>query len=87
MEQPGWLGSLRVAGLFMSGVVVGSLGSGIMEQKFAVGSSAGTYALIMAHFGTFWQHKISLQQGNYIKIQYWTNFPALGLNFKLRALL
>ena len=52
MEQPGWLGSLRVAGLFMSGVVVGSLGSGIMEQKFAVGSSAGTYALIMAHFGT-----------------------------------
>ena len=52
MEQPGWLGSLRVAGLFMSGVVVGSLGSGIMEQKFAVGSSAGTYALIMAHLGT-----------------------------------
>ena len=51
MEQPGWIGKLRVAGLYMSGVIVGALGSGISEQKFAVGSSAGTYALIMAHLG------------------------------------
>ena len=51
MEQPGWHGKLRVAFLYFSGVIVGALGSGICEGKYAVGSSAATYALIMAHLG------------------------------------
>merc|ERR1711935_738187 len=65
MEQPGWLGTLRVAGLFVSGVFVGALGSGISEQKFAVGSSAGTYALIMAHFASIilnWEDEKNLER-------------------------
>merc|ERR1712008_106139 len=50
MGQPGWKGSLRVAGLFMAGIIVGGLGAGVAEQdKYLVGSSPGTYALIMAH--------------------------------------
>ena len=61
MEQPvdlhlkiwffNWRGKLRVAFLYFSGVIVGALGSGICEGKYAVGSSAATYALIMAHLG------------------------------------
>ena len=52
MGQPGWKGSLRVAGLFMAGIFVGGLGAGIAESdKYLVGSSPGTYALIMAHIG------------------------------------
>jgi hypothetical protein len=53
MEQPGWRGKLRVAFLYFSGVIVGALGSGICEGKYAVGSSAATYALIMAHLGKY----------------------------------
>jgi len=50
MGQPGWKGMLRVAGLFMAGIVVGGLGAGVAEHdKYLVGSSPGTYALIMAH--------------------------------------
>ena len=52
MAQPGWKGSLRVAGLFMAGIFVGGLGAGVAEHdKYLVGSSPGTYALIMAHLG------------------------------------
>ena len=52
MAQPGWKGSLRVAGLFMAGIFVGGLGAGVAEyNKYLVGSSPGTYALIMAHLG------------------------------------
>ena len=52
MGQPGWKGCLRVAGLFMAGIFVGGLGAGIAEHdKYLVGSSPGTYALIMAHLG------------------------------------
>ena len=53
MEQPGWSGKLRVCCLLVSGVIVGGLGSGICEQAYAVGSSGGTYALIMAHLGRY----------------------------------
>ena len=52
MGQPGWKGSLRVGSLFMAGIFVGALGAGISERsKYLVGSSPGTYALIMAHLG------------------------------------
>ena len=52
MGQPGWKGCLRVAGLFMAGIFVGGLGAGIAEyDKYLVGSSPATYALIMAHLG------------------------------------
>ena len=54
MGQPGKKGSLRVAGLFMAGIFVGGLGAGVAEyDKYLVGSSPGTYALIMAHLGKY----------------------------------
>ena len=52
MSQPGWLGSLRIAGLYMAGVALGCLGATVAEPtKYLVGASAGVYALIMAHLG------------------------------------
>lgn len=52
MSQPGWLGSLRVACLYMAGVSLGALGASIVEpNKYMVGASAGVYALIAAHLG------------------------------------
>ena len=54
MSQPGWMGSLRVAGLYVAGIIVGGLGAGVSEQSsFLVGSSPGTYALIMAYIGMY----------------------------------
>ena len=54
MGQPGWKGSLRIASLFLAGIFVGGLGAGIAEpSKYLIGSSPGTYALIMAHSGTY----------------------------------
>ena len=52
MSQPGWLGSLRIASLYLAGVVLGGLGGTIIEpDKYLVGASAGVYALILAHLG------------------------------------
>ena len=52
MSQPGWLGSLRVGGLYMAGVVLGSLAASVIQPKnYLVGASAGVYALIAAHLG------------------------------------
>ena len=54
MGQPGWSGSLRVAGLYMSGVLLGSVGASCIQPKmFLVGASAGVYSLIAAHLGTY----------------------------------
>ena len=52
--QPGWMGSLRVAILYFSGVLLGSVGAScIQPNMFLVGASAGVYALITAHLGNF----------------------------------
>ena len=52
MSQPGWLGSLRVAALYMAGVILGCLGATCVEpNKYLLGASAGVYALILAHLG------------------------------------
>ena len=52
MSQPGWLGSLRVAALYMAGVILGCLGATCVEPtKYLLGASAGVYALILAHLG------------------------------------
>ena len=52
MSQPGWLGSLRVAALYMAGVILGCLGATCVEpSKYLLGASAGVYALILAHLG------------------------------------
>ena len=51
--QEGCLGSLRVAVVYITGIVVGGLGAGIADQEQLVGSSPGTYALLTAHLGTF----------------------------------
>jgi rhomboid-related protein 1/2/3 len=52
MSQPGWLGSLRIAGLYMAGVILGALGASVVQpEKYMVGASAGVYALITAHLG------------------------------------
>ena len=54
--QPGWTGSLRVAALYFSGVLLGSVGAScIQPDMFLVGASAGVYALITAHLGVFVQ--------------------------------
>ena len=53
MSQPGWLGSLRVAALYMAGVILGCLGATCVEpSKYLLGASAGVYALILAHLGS-----------------------------------
>ncbi len=53
MSQLGWIGSLRVATLYLSGVLLGALGASISEpNKYMLGASAGVYALIAAHLGT-----------------------------------
>ena len=52
MSQPGWLGSLRVAGLYFAGVIFGSLAASVVQPtNYLVGASAGVYALIAAHLG------------------------------------
>ena len=53
MSQKGWIGSAKVALVFFSGVILGSMGSGVSEKTLIEGSSAGTYALISAHMGTY----------------------------------
>ena len=53
MSQPGWLGSLRVAALYMAGVILGCLGATcVAPTKYLLGASAGVYALILAHLGS-----------------------------------
>jgi len=52
MSQKGWIGSAKVALVFVSGVILGSMGSGVSEKTLIEGSSAGTYALISAHMGS-----------------------------------
>lgn len=53
MSQLGWYGSFRVALLYLSGVILGSLGASIAQPtKYLLGASAGVYALIAAHLGT-----------------------------------
>jgi len=52
MSQKGWIGSAKVALVFFSGVILGSMGSGVSEKNLIEGSSAGTYALISAHMGS-----------------------------------
>ena len=49
--QKGWIGSAKVALVFFSGVIFGSMASAVFEGHSIVGSSSGTYALIFAHIG------------------------------------
>ena len=52
MNEAGWLGSLRVAAVYMAGVVIGSLGSSVIQpDHFLCGASAGVYALVISHLG------------------------------------
>ena len=54
ISQPGWIGSLRVAALYIAGVILGGLGSSCVEpEKYLVGASAGVYALVSSHLGQF----------------------------------
>lgn len=53
MEQEGWLGSLRIAAVYLSGVIAGSLGTSITDPlTYVAGASGGVYALIAAHLAT-----------------------------------
>jgi hypothetical protein len=48
----GWIGSLRVAGLYFAGVAMGGLGAGVADQfHYLAGASAGVYALVSGHAG------------------------------------
>ena len=54
LSQPGWIGSLRVAGLYFAGAILGSLGGTVADPKrYLVGASGAVYALIFAHLGEF----------------------------------
>ena len=53
MEQSGWIGSLRIAAVYMSGVISGSLGQSLTQPRiYIAGASGGVYALIAAHLST-----------------------------------
>lgn len=53
MEQEGWLGSLKVLVVYLSGVVAGSLGTSLSDpDTYIAGASGGVYALIAAHLAT-----------------------------------
>ena len=53
MEQSGWIGSLRIAAVYMSGVISGSLGQSLTQPRiYIAGASGGVYALIAAHLAT-----------------------------------
>ena len=53
MEQEGWVGSLRVAAVYLAGVVAGSLGTSLSDPyTYIAGASGGCYALIAAHLAT-----------------------------------
>jgi len=53
MEQEGWLGSLRVAAVYLAGVLAGSLGTSLSDPRtYIAGASGGCYALIAAHLAT-----------------------------------
>ena len=52
MSQLGIKGSVRIAILYMAGVLFGALGASIVQpEKYLIGASAGVYALIFAHLG------------------------------------
>ena len=59
MEQEGWQGSFRVAIVYFSGVLAGSLGTSLSDpDTYIAGASGGCYALIAAHLATLalnWQ--------------------------------
>ena len=47
MEQQGWIGSLRVLAVYLSGVIAGSLGASLSQPTaFLAGASGGVYALV-----------------------------------------
>ena len=53
MEQEGWKGSFKIALVYMSGVIAGSLGQSLTEPGiYIAGASGGVYALIAAHLST-----------------------------------
>ena len=53
MEQEGWVGSVRVAAVYLSGVLAGSLGTSLSDPyTYIAGASGGCYALIAAHLAT-----------------------------------
>lgn len=53
MQQEGWLGSVRVGVVYMSGVLAGTLGTSLSDPlTYIAGASAGCYALIAAHLAT-----------------------------------
>ena len=55
MSQPGWTGKGRVALVYFSGILLGSLGGSLTNCtaiRFHAGSSAGVYALIAAYLAS-----------------------------------
>ena len=53
MEQCGLTGSLKIATVYMSGVIAGSLGQSLTQPGiYIAGASGGVYALIAAHLST-----------------------------------
>ena len=56
-------GSARVAAIYLSGVLAGSLGTSVCDagrQVYLVGASGGVYALLTAHIANILLVRISL---------------------------
>jgi len=67
MSQEGWKGSLKVAVIYLSGVIAGSLGTSLADPyTYIAGASAGVYALISAHLATL---ALNWQEDSAIKIK------------------
>merc|ERR1719445_820309 len=67
MEQAGWLGSLKVLTVYMSGVAAGSLGTSLTDSStYLAGASGGVYALIAAHLATL---VLNWSEDNNVKIK------------------
>ena len=67
MEQEGWLGSLRVAVVYLAGVLAGSLGTSLSDPyTYIAGASGGVYALIAAHLATL---ALNWQEDSAVRIQ------------------
>ncbi len=73
------MGSLRVALVYMSGVVAGSLGTSLSDpHTFIAGASGGVYALIAAHLVILIQNLEPWEP--YLSVGL-TNINLLGSNF------
>eukprot|EP00095_Tigriopus_kingsejongensis_P010040 snap_masked-scaffold231_size243715-processed-gene-1.20 protein:Tk10040 transcript:snap_masked-scaffold231_size243715-processed-gene-1.20-mRNA-1 annotation:"rhomboid-related protein 3" len=89
MSQLGWIGGMRVACLYISGVLLGSLGASVFQpDNYLLGASAGVYALIAAHLATLlinWREDGIVYETRLERTQFTNDPKPLGLNPIIRG--